>query len=166
MTDLPTPQVPGPGAGEGQPNFRILAQFTRDLSFENPHAPESLRSPGQPQIDLGVEMGARARQDGLFEVDLKLNATANRDGKVAFNVELVYGGLFEINGVPEEHLEAVLLIECPRMMFPYARRIISDATAEGGFPPFLLEPIDFGTVYAAQRAQREELAGGEGQGNA
>ena len=166
MTDLPTTDAQAPAPEDAQPNFRILAQFTRDLSFENPHAPESLRSPGQPQIDLGVEMAARARQDGLFEVDLKLNATANRDGKVAFNVELVYGGLFEINGVPEEHLEAVLLIECPRMMFPYARRIISDATAEGGFPPFMLEPIDFATVYAAQRAQREGLAGGEVQGNA
>ena len=165
MTDLPTPDAPPPGDGS-QPSFRVLAQFTRDLSFENPHAPESLRAPGQPQIELGVEMGARARQDGLYEVDLKLNATANREGKVAFNVELVYGGLFEITGVPEEHLEPVLLIECPRILFPFARRIISDATAEGGFPPFLLEPIDFSVVYAAQRAQREELAGSETQGNA
>ena len=166
MTDLPTPDAPPPGDGTPQPSFRVLAQFTRDLSFENPHAPESLRAPGQPQIELGVEMGARARQDGLYEVDLKLNATANREGKVAFNVELVYGGLFEITGVPEEHLEPLLLIECPRMLFPFARRIISDATAEGGFPPFLLEPIDFSVVYAAQRAQREELAGSETQGNA
>ena len=111
-------------------------------------------------------MGARARQDGLYEVDLKLNAPANRDGKVAFNVELVYGGLFEITGVPEEHIEPVLMIECPRMLFPYARRIISDATAEGGFPPFLLEPIDFSVVYAAQRTERERLAQSETQGNA
>ncbi len=166
MTDLPLSDASPAGDGAEPPAFRVLAQFTRDLSFENPHAPESLRAPGQPQIDLGVEMGARARQDGLYEVDLKLNATANREGKVAFNVELVYGGLFEITGVPEEHLEPVLLIECPRMLFPFARRIISDATAEGGFPPFLLEPIDFGVVYAAQRAQREELAGSETQGNA
>jgi preprotein translocase subunit SecB len=70
-------------------------------------------------------------------------------------VELVYGGLFEIAGVPEEHLEPVLLIECPRYLFPFARRIIADATSEGGFPPFLLEPIDFASVYAAQRASRE-----------
>ena len=167
MTDLPTPAAPPLGGdGTDQPSFRVLAQFTRDLSFENPHAPESLRTPGQPTIDLGVEMGARARQDGLYEVDLKLNATATREGKVAFNVELVYGGLFEIVGVPEEHLEPMLLIECPRMLFPFARRIISDATAEGGFPPFLLEPIDFSVVYAAQRAQREGLAEGEVQGNA
>ena len=166
MTDVPLPDARPSGDGPQPPAFRVLAQFTRDLSFENPHAPESLRSPGQPSIDLGVEMGARARQDGLFEVDLKLNATANRDGKVAFNVELVYGGLFEITGVPEEHLEPVLMIECPRMRFPFARRIISDATAEGGFPPFLLEPIDFSVVYAAQRAERERLAQSETQGTA
>ena len=166
MTDLPPPAVPLPVDGPPPPAFRVLAQFTRDLSFENPHAPESLRAPGQPNIDLGVEMGARGRPDGLYEVDLKLNATATREGKVSFNVELVYGGLFEITGVPEEHLEAVLLIECPRMLFPFARRIISDATAEGGFPPFMLEPIDFSIVYAAQRAQREGLAEGDVQGNA
>ena len=166
MTDLSTPSAPVPGDEAQPPVFRVLAQFIRDFSFENPNAPESLRAPGQPAIDLGVEMGARARQDGLFEVDLKLNATATRDGKVAFNVELVYGGLFEITGVPEEHLEPVLLIECPRMLFPFARRIVSDATAEGGYPPFLLEPIDFSVVYAAQRAQREGLERSEAQGTA
>ena len=167
MTDLPTPTTAAePGAEGAPPAIRVLAQFTRDFSFENPHAPDSLRAPGQPSIDLGVEMSARGRQDGLFEVDLKLSATAQRENQVAFQVELLYGGLFEINGVPEEALEPVLLIECPRFLFPYARRIISDATAEGGFPPFMLEPIDFGVVYAAQRAQREGLAGGETQGNA
>ena len=166
MTDLPTPSAPAPGDEAQPPVFRVLAQFTRDFSFENPHAPESLRGGTQPAIDLGVEMSARGRQDGLFEVDLKLSATAQREGKTAFQVELLYGGLFEINGVPEEALEPVLLIECPRFLFPYARRIISDATAEGGFPPFMLEPIDFGVVYAAQRAQREGLATGEVQGNA
>ena len=89
---------------------------------------------------------------------LKLSATASRDDKAVFQVELLYGGLFEITGVPQEHLEPVLLIECPRFLFPFARRIIADATAEGGFPPFLLEPIDFSAVYAAQQAQRTQLA--------
>jgi preprotein translocase subunit SecB len=135
--------------------IRILAQFTRDFSFENPRAPDSLRATSQPQIELGVEMAARGRTDGLFEVDLKLNATAVSDGQPAFQVELVYGGLFQIDSVPEEHLEPVLLIECPRYLFPFARKIIADATSDGGFPPFLLEPIDFAAVYAAQRASRE-----------
>jgi preprotein translocase subunit SecB len=82
-------------------------------------------------------------------------ATAASDGQPAFQAELVYGGLFQIDGVPEEHLEPVLLIECPRFLFPFARRIIADATIDGGFPPFMLEPLDFSAVYAAQRAARE-----------
>ena len=168
MTDIPapTPDAGHPGLGDAPPNIRILAQFTRDLSFENPHAPDSLREPGQPSIELGVEMSARGRPDSLFEVDLKLSATAQRDGKPVFQVELLYGGLFEIAGVPDEHMEPVLLVECPRYLFPFARRIIADCTAEGGFPPFLLEPIDFGVVYAAQRQQQQALATGEVQGNA
>jgi preprotein translocase subunit SecB len=144
------------GADISQPGFRILAQFTRDLSFENPNAPESLRADGQglqPQIDIGVEMNARGRPDGLFEVDLKLSAQAKRGDSVAFHVELLYGGLFQITGVPDSELEMVLMIECPRYLFPFARRLISDVTAEGGFPPFQLDPIDFAGVYAARKAQ-------------
>jgi len=145
-----------------QPSIRILAQFVRDLSFENPRAPDSLRQAGtQPSIDMQVEMNARGRPDGLFEVDLKLGATATREDEVGFQVELLYGGLFELTGVPEAQLEAVLLVECPRFLFPFARRIIADMTSEGGFPPFLIEPIDFAGVYAAQRAQ----AGGEPNGS-
>jgi preprotein translocase subunit SecB len=154
MSDTPAEN----GAETVQPGFRILAQFVRDFSFENPLAPESLRADAggmQPQIDIGVEMNARGRQDGLFEVDLKLSAQAKRGEAVAFHVELLYGGLFAITGVPQEELEPVLMIECPRFLFPYARRLISDVTAEGGFPPFQLDPIDFAGVYAARRAQGE-----------
>ena len=156
MTDISSPGQPFQAAGQPPqgPMIRILAQFTRDLSFENPNAPESLRQGVEPpQIDLNVEMNARPRPDGLYEVDLKLNAKAARQGQPVFQIELVYGGLFELQGFPEEQLELVLLIECPRFLFPLARRIISDMTAEGGYPPFLLEPIDFAAVYAAQRAQ-------------
>lgn len=155
MSDTSTVEA---GAEPVQPGFRILAQFVRDLSFENPLAPESLRADAggmQPQIDIGVEMNARGRQDGLFEVDLKLSAQAKRGENVAFHVELLYGGLFAITGVPAEEIEPVLMIECPRFLFPYARRLISDVTSEGGFPPFQLDPIDFAGVYAARRAQGE-----------
>jgi preprotein translocase subunit SecB len=135
------------------PGIRILAQFIRDLSFENPRAPDSLHSTqSQPQIDLGVEMNARGRIDGLFEVDLKLNATATRDGETVFAIELIYGGLFGINGVAEADLEPVLLIECPRFLFPFCRRLIADLSTEGGFPPFLLDPLDFASIYAARKA--------------
>ena len=150
MTDTDTQAV----APAEAPGMRVLAQFIRDLSFENPRAPESLRAGGpQPQIEMGVEMNARARQDGLYEVDLKLTATAKASAETTFQIELVYGGLFQITGVPEAELEPVLLIECPRYLFPYARRMISDLTAEGGFPPFMIDPIDFVAVYTARQAQ-------------
>ncbi len=161
MTD-PTGVSPQDGAtgfaaAGAPPQIRILAQFTRDLSFENPHAPDSLRmSDSQPNIDLGVEMNARGRSDGLYEVDLKLTGRATRDTTTVFQIELLYGGLFELVGFPEDQLELVLLIECPRFLFPFARRIISDLTSEGGFPPFNLDPIDFAAVYAA-RAQAGAL---------
>ena len=146
-------QPPQPPGAPGAPQIRILAQFIRDLSFENPRAPDSLRSSGaQPSIDMQVEMNARGRQDGLFEVDLKLGASATRGDDVNFHVELLYGGLFELAGIPEDALEIALLVECPRYLFPFARRIISDMTAEGGFPPFLIDPIDFAGVYASQKA--------------
>lgn len=154
MTDIDA----GAAQGNGQeaPGIRILAQFIRDLSFENPRAPESLRAgAAQPQIDLGVEMNARGRDDGLYEVDLKLSAQAGRDDGTLFVVEILYGGLFQITGVSPDDMEPVLLIECPRFLFPFARRIIADLTSEGGFPPFLLDPIDFAGVYAARKAEAQ-----------
>lgn len=150
--DLPLP--PNGGEVAGGPGIRILAQFIRDLSFENPRAPEALRPTGvQPQIDIGVELNARARPDQLFEVDLKFTASAKHDADTVFQIELLYGGLFQIQGVPEEQLEPVLLIECPRFMFPFVRKVVADLTTEGGFPPFLLDPIDFGAIYASRRGQ-------------
>lgn len=151
LTDMPPP-----GADESQPGIRILAQYIRDLSFESPHAPESLRGgTTPPQVDLGVELNARGRPDGFFEVELKLNAHAVRENEPVFHLELLYAGLFQIMGVREPDLEPVLMIECPRFLFPFARRIIADLTAEGGFPPFLLEPIDFAGIYASRRAAGE-----------
>jgi preprotein translocase subunit SecB len=143
------------GADEtSAPGIRILAQYTRDLSFENPRAPESLRVTGDPpQIDIGVELNARGRPDGLFEVELKLNVDAKRGGEAAFTIELIYGGLFQILGVPDSELEPVLMIEAPRFLFPFARRIIGDLTTDGGFPPFMLEPVDFAGIYQARREQ-------------
>jgi preprotein translocase subunit SecB len=158
MTDLDAGADMPLGLGAEPPGIRILAQFVRDFSFENPRAPEVLRAGGaQPQIDLGVEMNARGRDDGLFEVDLKLSARANRDDGPLFVVELLYGGLFQITGVEAEEMEPVLLIECPRYLFPFARRVISDITSEGGFPPFLLDPIDFAGVYAARKAEEGQI---------
>ena len=148
------------GSAPEQPGIRILAQFIRDLSFENPRAPESLRAgAAQPQIDLGVEMNARGRDDGFFEVELKLSAKANREDGALFVVELLYGGIFQITGVAQDDMEPVLLIECPRFLFPFARRVIADVTSEGGFPPLLLDPIDFAGVYAARKSDGAGVGG-------
>ena len=119
-----------------------------------PRAPDSLSmSNAQPQMDVGVEMNARGRPDGLFEVDLKLTASAQKDGAAMFHCELLYGGLFQINGVPQEEMELVLMTECPRFLFPFARHIIAEMSQQGGFPPFMLDPIDFAAIYLAQKGQ-------------
>ncbi|HEV2363805.1 MAG TPA: protein-export chaperone SecB [Caulobacteraceae bacterium] len=154
MTETADGQPDAAGGEAAPPGLRILAQYVRDLSFESPHAPESLRGgPAPPQIDLGVELNVRRREDELFEVELKLNARAVREPETIFHVELVYAGLFQVVGVPQADLEPVLMIECPRYLFPFARRIVSDVTGDGGFPPFMLEPIDFAGIYAARKNQ-------------
>lgn len=164
MTDATPPadtngQTPDPSqaqAGQPQgPGFRILAQYVRDLSFENPKAPDSLRIDGKPAIDMGVEMNAQGRPDGLFEVDLKLSIKATADDQSpVFHVELLYGGLFALQGVQPQDIEPLLLIECPRYLFPFARQIIAQATADGGFyPPFMVDPIDFAAIYVARQQQ-------------
>jgi preprotein translocase subunit SecB len=158
MTDAAPPSdanTAAPAAGpQGPtgPGFRIVAQYVKDLSFENPKAPDSLRIDGKPAIDMGVEMNAQGRPDGLFEVDLRLTIKATTDAMTVFNVELLYGGLFALHGVPEQDIEALLLIECPRYLFPFAREIIARATSDGGFyPPFMLDPIDFAGIYVARQ---------------
>lgn len=158
-SDTPAADTSAPQEGAAPPpgpGFRILAQYVRDLSFENPKAPDSLRMEGKPAIDMGVEMNAQGRPDGLFEVDLRLTVKATGEGQtgVAFNVELVYGGLFALHGVQEQDIEPMLLIECPRYLFPFARQIIATATADGGFyPPFMVDPIDFASIYMARQQQ-------------
>jgi preprotein translocase subunit SecB len=155
MTDTASPPAGlGDDDGANQPGIRILAQYIRDLSFESPRAPDSLRG-GEtpPQIDMGVELNAQGREDTLFEVELKLTARATRGSEAVFVIELVYAGLFQIVGVSPSDMEPVLMIECPRFLFPFARRIIGDLSIDGGFPPFMLEPLDFAGIYAARRAQ-------------
>ena len=146
------------------PNMMVLAQFIRDFSFENPRAPNSLRVEARPEVDLGVEMSAKGRADGLFEVDLKLSVKASTEEGAMFAIELVYGGLFQLANLPENMIEPTLLVECPRYLFPFARRIIADASSDGGFsPPFFVDPIDFGTLYLQQKgnALAQQTAAGE-----
>ena len=154
MTDAPVP--PQGGEQAQPPAIRVAGQYVKDLSFENPGAPESLRGGGQPNIDLGVDVQARALSDDMFEVELMISARAVRDDKPVFITELTYAGLFQIQNVEGPSREAFLLIECPRLIFPFARRILSDATRDGGFPPLMLEPIDFAALYRQQLAKRAQ----------
>ena len=142
------------------PQVSILVQYAKDLSFENPNAPMSLQSGGQPKIEVNVAVNAKRAGEGVFEAELKITAKATaEDETTSFVVELVYAGLFGLSNVPEEALEPFLIIEAPRILFPFARRIIADATRDGGFPPLMLDPIDFGSLYMAQQANGGNLVG-------
>ncbi|KAA5803821.1 protein-export chaperone SecB [Alkalicaulis satelles] len=162
MTDAPAPQ-PGGDSGAA-PMIRVLGQYVKDLSFENPNAPDSLRGQGQPEIDLSVDVNARALDDETFEVVLVLSANAKAETGPLFIAELTYAGLFAIRNLDERAREPFLLIECPRLIFPFARRILADATRDGGFPPLMLEPVDFAALYRQQLAQQQ--SGGAPQGTA
>ncbi|WP_207539740.1 protein-export chaperone SecB [Sabulicella rubraurantiaca] len=154
------PPQNGPDAQQ-QPPLLLNIQFTKDLSFEVPGAPEiyaTLRE--QPRIDLALDVQARPIQEGqnIFEVALVIRADAKAgDGTQCFIAELTYCGIFTVN-VPQEHVEPVLLVECPRLLFPFARNILAEVTREGGFPPVLLNPIDFVQLWQSRRGQSSGTA--------
>lgn len=160
MADTP-PVPPGPGGPDSQAAragimLRVIAQYIKDLSFENPGAPGSLLVGNvQPTIEASVDVGARRLGDVEFESELKVTARARRGEVTSFVIELSYGGLFRIENVPPEVLQPVLLIECPRILFPFARRVIADVTRDGGFAPLLIDPIDFAGLYRRQVEQRQ-----------
>lgn len=134
--------------------MHVLAQYVKDLSFENPNAPQSLLpNQPQPQVNIGVDVQAQLVGEDVYEVTLQLRCEARQGETVAFIVELSYGGLFQLPGLPQEHHRPVLMIEGPRMLFPFARAIVSSATREGGYPPLLVNPIDFADLYHRQGAQ-------------
>jgi preprotein translocase subunit SecB len=154
----PVPQSP-PQPGQ-QPSFKILGQYLKDLSFENPNAPQSLApQQQQPDINISVNVNARNLAPSDFEVELHLDAKASGGGKVIFAAELVYCGIFRLENFPPNTLQAAALIECPRMLFPFARQIMADATRNGGFPPLMLDPIDFLSMYQKRMlAQKQAKA--------
>ncbi|MEL6681672.1 MAG: protein-export chaperone SecB [Pseudomonadota bacterium] len=149
----PTPQQPV------QASNKVMAQYIRDMSFENILAQKGVSGDAQPEIQVQVNLDARKRNaDNHFEVITKLNITSKtkEKGEPLFVLELEYGGVFEISGVPDEQMHPYLLIECPRITFPFVRRIVSDVTRDGGFPPLNLETIDFLALYRAELARRAE----------
>jgi len=155
-----TPEASGAAAvSPSQIKSRVLAQFIRDMSFENILAQKGVTGEAQPEIAVQVNLDARKRKvEGQFEVITKLNITSkSKDkGEPLFVLELEYAGIFEIEGVPEEQLHPYLLIECPRITFPFVRRIVSDISRDGGFPPLNLETIDFLALYRAELTRRAE----------
>lgn len=139
-----------------QPSIRILGQYLKDLSFENPNAPQALQQ-GQPDISISVNVNARNLAPTDFEVELHLDAKATFEEKVVFGAELIYAGTFRMENFPQQMLHPAVLIECPRLLFPFARQILSEATRNGGFPPLMLDPIDFAAMY--QRRMQQQTAG-------
>jgi preprotein translocase subunit SecB len=137
---------PQPGA---QPSMRILGQYLKDLSFENPHAPQSLApQKAQPEISISINVNARNLATSDFEVELHIDAKATAENNmVVFAAEILYAGVFRLENFPQNMLHPAVLIECPRMLFPFARQILGDATRNGGFPPLMLDPIDFAGMY-------------------
>lgn len=142
--------------GEQGAELIIRAQYIKDLSFENPGAPNIYASMDEePDVDINVNVDANKLQNGDFEVVLTLKADAKAKGSQIFIAELSYAGVFAIGStVPEEHHAPILLIECPRILFPFARNILSDATRDGGFPPLMLQPIDFQMIFQQQQQQQ------------
>jgi preprotein translocase subunit SecB len=145
---------PGPATATiPPPQMMVLAQYIKDLSFENPNAPRSLQQSQQPQINIGVNVTANPMTDTDIEVMLKLEGKAEAAGSVMFNIELEYAGVFRIQNVPQDQVQPLVLIECPRILFPFAREIVATSVRNGGFPPLMLDPIDFVALYQQRIAQ-------------
>jgi preprotein translocase subunit SecB len=141
----------------------VNAQYVKDLSFELPNAPNILRRLNeQPQVQVNVNVQAQLLGGETYEVQLTLNTEAKLGTEALFIVELVYAGVFTVQGVPQDVLRPLLLIECPRLLFPFARRIVADVTRDGGFPPLMIDPIDFVTLYR-RRQEQQARAGAQPQ---
>jgi preprotein translocase subunit SecB len=142
----------GPANGvPGMPQLAIVAQYIKDLSFENPGAPSGLTQ--RPQIEFGFDMNARRGDAEHFEVEMKMRVNATAEGKPLFLLELAYAGLFRLQNIPEDAVQQILMIQAPHMLFPFARRIVADVVRDGGMPPLMIEPIDFVALYQSRAAQ-------------
>jgi len=133
----------------------MLAQYLKDLSFESPKAPHSFTSTVSPDIDVNVDVNGGAIGENRYEVEFSVSAKATRGEESVFIVEATYAGAFEINNLSREQLEVALLVECPRLLFPFMRQIIAEATRNGNFPPIMLDPIDFMGIYLANKGQMQ-----------
>jgi len=170
------PPAGGPEAGGNTqqqaepPRLMIQTQYIKDLSFENPRAPLTPDQTQQrPEIAVRVDVRTQPVQDTRYEVVLQLNVDAKIAEQPVFVMELTYAGVFQLLNIPKESLQPLLLVECPRLLFPFARRIVADATRDGGFPPLMIDPIDFVALFRrrqeqAQAAAQAAQSGGVGEG--
>ncbi|HTO79432.1 MAG TPA: protein-export chaperone SecB [Methylocystis sp.] len=146
--------------GSGAPALNALGQYLKDLSFENPNAPRSLAPPDKPpNIQVQVNVDAKQLAPTDFEVSLKLDAKAGEGADVLFKLDLEYAGVFRLTNIPQEQVHPIVMIECPRLLFPYVRQIVSDATRDGGFPALFLDPIDFVGLYQQKAAEAAKAQG-------
>jgi preprotein translocase subunit SecB len=153
-----------PATGQNAPQvtgaqLNVIGQYIKDLSFESPAAPQVLQTPPpNPQLQVTVNVNATSQSDETYEVVLNIEVHAKGDTGIIYNVELFYGGLFRLRNVPQNMLQPVLFVDCPAILFPFLRRVLADVTRDGGFPPLMLDPIDFGRLYSQNLARA-----GEGQ---
>lgn len=153
-----TPNAPeGASIPQESPHLRVLAQYVKELSFRNPMAAASQAYEVQPTIDMGVEVKSRpmGERGDAAEVDLCINVQARRGEEVMFAIDLIYSGVFQFMNVRQEDIEPLVWIECPRLLFPFSRQILADVTREGGYPPLLINPIDFTPLYWAELRDRK-----------
>jgi preprotein translocase subunit SecB len=150
---------PGQANAPAPPSLNVLGQYIKDFSFENPNAPRSLMQLSKPPaINVQINVNAKPVSETDFEVELKIDGKAENEGSVLFNIELIYAGVFRVQNVPAENVHPIVLIECPRLLFPFARQIVSDAVRDGGFPPMLLDPVDFAALYRQRMADQAPQA--------
>lgn len=157
-----TPTATPNATGQTAPSFTLVGQYIRDLSFENPGAPGSMLQGGAGgPANLNISVGVKKQADEIYAVELTLTARAEREKTVLFNVELIYGGVFRVRNVPEAQLPLLLMVEGPRLIFPFARQVLASVTQQGGFAPLMVEPVDFMRLYqqnAANLANKDAAA--------
>lgn len=163
--------APTAGEGEGaatapaQPQVKMLAHFIRDLSFENVGAMQGVIGQSNPEVTVNVNLEGNSIGEDRYQVAMKINTTAKSEQGTRFIVELDYGALFSITGAPEEHIHPLVFVECPRLLLPFARRVIADVTRDGGYPPLMIDNVDFGQLYRQRLEQfrAEQAAAGQGE---
>ncbi len=146
-----------------QPVFHVERIYLKDLSWESPNSPEIFTDLGEPKVEFNLDTSANKKGEELFEVTLNVTVTVKNAEKTLFLVEIAYSGLFVLKNFNKEQMDALLGIECPTILFPYARRVVSDVVTEGGFKPLVLDPINFAVLFQQARAEEraKQAAGGD-----